>query len=71
MITVGVLVALLGIIVAVVGAVIGEKFMKILKKIFCKHDFIYIRNLYGDKINLHNGKRNEYRCKKCGMYKWM
>ena len=34
MITVGVLVALLGIIVAVVGAVIGEKFMKILKKSF-------------------------------------
>ena len=45
--------------------------MKILKKIFCRHDFIYIRKLYGDEINLHNGKRNEYRCKKCGIYKWM
>lgn len=45
--------------------------MKILKKIFCRHDFIYIRKLYGDEINLHDGKRNEYRCKKCGIYKWM
>lgn len=45
--------------------------MKILKRIFCRHRYEYIRALYGDEINAHNGKRKEYLCKKCGVYKWM
>lgn len=44
--------------------------MKILKMIFCRHKYKYNRKLYGDEINIHNGKRNEYRCEKCGVYKW-
>ena len=44
--------------------------MKILKMIFCRHKYKYIRTCYGDEINAHNGNRNEYRCEKCGMYKW-
>ncbi len=44
--------------------------MKILKKIFCRHKYEYVKKLYGDEINTHNGKRIEYRCEKCGMYKW-
>ena len=44
--------------------------MKILKKIFCRHKYKYIMKLYGDEINTHNDKRNEYCCEKCGVYKW-
>ena len=44
--------------------------MKILKMIFCYHKYKYIRKLYGDEINIHNGERAEYCCEKCGMYKW-
>lgn len=45
--------------------------IKILKMLFCKHRYEFVRNLYGDEINYHNGKRNEYRCVKCGVYKWI
>ena len=43
---------------------------KIIKMLFCKHEFEFVRYLHGDEINAHNGKRFEYRCKKCGQYKW-
>lgn len=45
--------------------------MKILTMIFCRHEYEHIRKLYGDEINAHNGNRNEYRCRKCGMLKWI
>ena len=45
--------------------------MKYLKRIFCKHEYIFIRKLYGDEINDHNGKRYEYKCSKCGAYEWL
>jgi len=44
--------------------------MKNLKMIFCCHEYEYIRTLYGDEINAHNGRRKEYRCVKCGIYKF-
>ena len=44
--------------------------MKLLKMLFCKHEWIYVRYLHGDEINHHNGKRNEYKCQKCGRYKY-
>jgi len=44
--------------------------MKILKRLSCKHEYVFIRMIYGDEINAHGGKRHEYRCKKCGIYKW-
>lgn len=47
------------------------KIMKILRMIFCHHEYEYSRMLYGDEINAHNGKRKEYRCRKCGMLKWI
>lgn len=43
---------------------------KHLRRIFCKHDFVFVRKLYGDEINEHSGRRDEYICKKCGAYKW-
>lgn len=45
--------------------------IRLFKMLFCHHDYEYVRTLYGDEVNAHNGKRKEYRCKKCGMYKWM
>ena len=44
--------------------------MKLLKMLFCHHQYEYIKTLYGDEINAHNGKRKECRCKKCGCYEW-
>lgn len=44
--------------------------MGILQKIFCRHNWVFVRRLYGDEINAHNGKRNEYKCSKCGAYKY-
>lgn len=44
--------------------------MKYIKRLFCKHDFCFHKRLYGDEINAHGGKRNEYICRKCGAYKW-
>lgn len=44
--------------------------MKYLMRMFCKHEYIFIRKLHGDEINDHNGKRYEYKCSKCGAYEW-
>lgn len=49
---------------------LNKDMKNLIKKLFCKHDYVFIRMIYGDEINVHNGKRHEYRCKKCGMYKW-
>ena len=38
--------------------------------LFCRHNYKFVRRLYGDEINIHNGKRNEYICEKCGKYKY-
>lgn len=42
--------------------------MKFIKRLFCKHEYEFVRNIYGDEINMVNGRRSWWRCKKCG--KW-
>lgn len=43
--------------------------ISILKRLFCKHEFKFVRNIYGDEI-IHSGwKRSVWRCGKCGRYK--
>jgi len=32
----------------------------------CKHEYEFVRNIYGDEINWCGGYRSEWRCKKCG-----
>lgn len=32
----------------------------------CKHEYEFVRNIYGDEINQHDGCRSEWKCKKCG-----
>lgn len=40
-----------------------------LKSLFCKHEFVFIRNIYGDEI-IHRGfKRSEWKCEKCNKIK--
>ena len=35
--------------------------------LFCDHTFLtFVRNIYGDEINQHNGKRSIWKCKSCG-----
>lgn len=40
--------------------------MKIFKRLFCKHEYEWERNIYGDEINYCGGKRSIWKCKKCG-----
>lgn len=42
--------------------------MKFIKRLFCKHEYEFVRNIYGDEINMVGGRRSWWRCKKCG--KW-
>lgn len=34
----------------------------------CKHDYEFVRNIYGDEINSCGGCRSIWKCKKCGKY---
>ena len=40
--------------------------MSDLKRLFCKHDWQWCRNIYGDEINHAGGRRSVWRCPKCG-----
>ena len=42
--------------------------MNILRQIFCRHELEFVRNIYGDEINLVGGRRSWWRCKKCGRW---
>jgi len=38
-----------------------------IKRLTCKHPYpVFIRNVYGDEINLLGGKRSIWRCDQCG-----
>ena len=32
----------------------------------CEHEYEFVRNIYGDEINLCGGYRSIWKCKKCG-----
>ena len=40
--------------------------MSIIKRLFCRHEWEFVRNIYGDEINLVGGCRSWWRCKRCG-----
>jgi|GEM_PF-2964241 len=46
------------------------KLMVFIKRLFCKHKYRVIRNIYGDEINFRNGRRTELACFKCGKIKY-
>lgn len=41
---------------------------RILKMIFCKHNFVFDHNVYGDQIMFPSFHRSEWRCTKCGLW---
>lgn len=43
--------------------------MNIIRQLFCKHDYKFVRNIYGDEIRYLGWKRSEWRCSKCGKLK--
>lgn len=40
--------------------------MNFFKRLFCRHHFAHVRNLYGDQIVAWGYKRSVWRCDKCG-----
>ena len=40
--------------------------MNWIKRLFCAHRYEWIRNIYGDEINLSGGKRSLWGCAECG-----
>jgi len=40
--------------------------MGLWQQFFCKHDFVFMYNLYGDEINSWDGNRSLWQCKHCG-----
>lgn len=41
-----------------------------LKRLFCKHDFLFTRNIHGEEIFSSNYKRSIWTCHKCGKRKY-
>lgn len=44
--------------------------MNLIKRIFCKHDYHFYRNIYGDEIIYCGYKRSIWKCFKCGALKY-
>ena len=40
--------------------------MSIITRLFCRHEYEFVRNIYGDEINHAGGCRSWWRCRKCG-----
>jgi len=40
--------------------------MNWIKRVFCAHRYEWMRNIYGDEINMSGGKRSLWRCAECG-----
>lgn len=40
--------------------------MGFLKRLFCRHELEFVRNIYGDEIIERGWKRSLWRCQKCG-----
>lgn len=41
-----------------------------MKRLFCKHKYIFHRNIYGDEIICVGYKRSVWKCTKCGRYQY-
>jgi len=42
-----------------------------IKALFCQHDLIFVRNIYGDEIIACGYKRSLLKCRKCGKIRLM
>jgi Zn-finger protein len=44
--------------------------MAFLKRWFCQHSYVFVRNIYGDEIIEKGWKRSIWRCQNCGKTHW-
>ncbi len=44
------------------------RYMSLLRRLFCRHEYEGDQNIYGEEINMVGGKRSWWRCRKCGKY---
>lgn len=42
--------------------------MRLIRRLLCKHEYVWVRNIYGDEINHAGGNRSWWRCRKCGTW---
>ena len=49
--------------------IVIDTYKSSVKRLICSHEYVHIRNIYGDEINYVNGKRSEWYCEKCGKRK--
>lgn len=42
------------------------KLPKWIKRYFCRHEYKFVRNIYGDEIIEYGYKRSIHKCVKCG-----
>lgn len=42
--------------------------MNWIKRLFCKHEHAFVRNIWGDEIIACGYKRSLWKCKRCGKY---
>lgn len=40
--------------------------IRLIKRLLCKHEYEFVRNIYGDEINHSGGMRSLWKCPKCG-----
>lgn len=40
-----------------------------IKRLFCKHNYVFVKNIYGDEIVYMGFKRSIWKCGKCGKTK--
>lgn len=40
--------------------------MQFFRRLFCRHEFAFVRNIYGDEIIERGWKRSIWKCRKCG-----
>lgn len=43
---------------------------KFIKQLFCKHNYEWVRNIYGDEIIDAGYHRSVWKCSKCGNIKY-
>ena len=43
---------------------------KFLQNHCCEHNYEFIRNIYGDEVNMRDGARSIWQCHKCRKYKY-
>lgn len=44
--------------------------MNWIERLFCKHDYAFVRNIWGDEIIACGYKRSLWKCEHCGKYQW-